>query len=322
MMRLGLLLVALSLMAPVVRADTLVAGRIVDSFGAPVSGAAVSARDGGVVLDDRLTADDGRFNLSVSYGDFGSIALRVEKDGYVTEDQDVSIVNGSPDRSAYEIQIMSTMLASCGAKRGAVIVGHFRPPAGQTVSELNSRIVEVLQFKILPQLQSVGLDGQLGDRYAELRPRFTNCEQIKLASPDQSKTLARRFEAQAFISGAVRPATQGFDVATYVTDAQQVFASPFSTTSRNVDLDIPPEAAIHPHARTAIYLSIMANLEQADRCEAVIYVGQLADTALLEDQASPATDAADFLRDRVAGITSRCRQNLPHVGLIEGGLPQ
>lgn len=298
--------------------DTVIEGTVTDILGQRVSGAHITISHQGQQIQAGVTDLMGIFSLGIDFGDAGDLNLVIEHPDYNPAPLQVYIVDFEPTEDNYTITLVQTKLSSCIGIPGSVVVGKFLPPASSPGIDLTGHVHRVLSFRILTGLQSQQLRDQLDIDKRHLVPEFLRCDGAIPITESQGKVMARALGGHVLVWGVVANANQGFDIEASIADAGEVFDTPFITTSPDVDLNHPREAAISKMARTAILIGVMANLENAKQCRAVVHVSNLVRT-LTPDTLQGNAQESDWqlLVSADEKIRTRCQQSLPEAGLVE-----
>ena len=318
--RLPWLGLSLLLIASPAWSATVIEGTVLSVLDRHVAGAQITISHQGQPLQEGVTNAEGRFSLEIEFGDVGNLDLIARHSDYVPNQIRVRIASFEPTDSPYTITLMPKGLKDCAGVPGAIIVGKFLPPRSTPNADLIAYVERVLSFQILPKLQAAELKEQLDVRHKNLVPQFLKCEGAAPSTENLGKVMAQALGGQGLVWGAVIDADTGFDINAFVADAHGVLDSPINTTSREVDIDHAEQAVVSPMIRAALLVGVMANLEDADQCQAAIYVSNVVRRLIPAGPVGSAA-AADWqkLTKAEQDIRSRCQLNIPHAGLLGGG---
>ncbi|HMB68025.1 MAG TPA: carboxypeptidase-like regulatory domain-containing protein [bacterium] len=308
------LAVVLALLASPARSDTEICGTVRDVLGRAVAGAKVAAN----AVDpprEVITGSSGEYCLEVTFDRAGVLNLSVEHEDHEPKGIRVEIANYNPTKSSYPVELMPKELSECSGIPGAILVGRFDPPPGETDTGLSSRIRRMLQYSILTRLQENDLRAQIDADSSHLIPQFVECDQVTLSSESLAGPVVRALRAQEMIWGAAATADGGVSLDISITDTQDVFNPPFTTVCHDLNLSLPSQAAVSPLTRAAVLLGVLANLEAADQCEAAIVVSNVIRALAPEDER--VGPDWEFIDERAEAIRSLCQERIPLADLVE-----
>jgi hypothetical protein len=288
-----------------------VTGRVTEALSEnPIAGAVVKLRAAEAVLATTQTDSEGKYTIVFepsSSLDIETLIVSAVHDQFAEQYKNIETTVPEPTVVSCSFSLVPKELTACKKrKEHCVIVGHFTPPLSATYSEqyaaFSARIATALTYDLLTRLQQFHFN-------AVLQPEFIQCDEAKPRVPGEGKNLARALGANAFISGDVQAAGQGYDVRTYLSDPYDIFRPPFSSTNPSVDLDDPGAAQLSAETHAAILTVIAAAYEQEGNFAAGVEATYVAEGIL--------GDVTPKLQE----IRNRCKSQLPHCRFLLGGSP-
>ena len=303
----GHILIALALFTQtnLAAADSLAAGKVRHAISdKPVIGATVTLHRSGQTLGSAITDTDGVFSIPLNLAPsprHQTLTLRAEHGEFVPVSVPIQTDKGTPTENFYELTLLPKELADCLGETGKkVVVGHIRPPFGETVADLPARIAEALQFDLLTRLQAKHLN-------AEVQPIFESCAGAKPKSIMHGGQWARALKAHAFLGGSVSRGQSDFDVSTHVSDAYDLFDGPQLSKNHAVDLNDPSAAQMDPKTHATILVAVAKGYENARLYAACVDTTFVAEGIL--GKSGPT----------IIAVRESCQAKLRHTGLVPGG---
>jgi hypothetical protein len=303
----GHIVVALALFtqATLAAADSLAAGKILHAIsGNPVIGASVTLQKSGQTIGSAITDTGGVFSIPLNLPPsprHQTLTLRAAHGNFVPVSVPVQTDRGTPTETIYKLTLLPKELAGCLGETGKkVVVGHIRPPLGETVADLPSRIAEALQFDLLTRLQEKHLN-------SEVQPIFEACAGAEPKSIMHGGQWARALKAHAFLSGSVNRGQSDFDVSTLVSDAYDLFDGPQRSKNHAVDLNDPSAAQMDPKTHATILVAVAKGYENAR-----LYA-ECVDTTVVAEGILGASSPM------IIAVRASCQAKLRHTGLVPGG---
>jgi TIR domain len=237
-------------------AEHTVSGRVVDAVsGGEVPGTSVEVRRSGQVLNRALTDGEGRFTLTFNVGRKSLGAdLVIAHEGYEPSSVSMTLTGDGVAPRQHNISLLASGLRECRLNSSSgVVVGHFQPPIGGTASpdgELAVRIMRTLTYDLLPRLQALNLSEDAKG------PSFKACDEARPRSDDLGRRYAEALNADAFLTGNVKPASGNYDVRVLIADRFALFVRPLEALTRKVQLQDPAAARFDAQTHAAILTAI------------------------------------------------------------------
>ncbi len=285
--------------------QTIVAGKVSDpTSGAGVTGAALEVRLGGQVVGRGSSVQRGEFQIAVDVPATGvhQATVLIEHESFDSKSAPVVIQAGRPQPRFLQIEIVPRGLGACsaGGEHGG-IVGHFGTPAGSS-GDFPRKIANALTRNLLTRVQAEHVP-------EDFQPAFTACAEAKPRSFVHGGNFARLLAADVFVSGDLRPTTDGYDVYAYVSDRFDLFAPALETVNAAVKLDNPGAAELDASTLAAILVAVARSYQEDGHAAECVDVTRAAE-ALLGD-----------LTPEIEAQRGRCQGGLDHRGLVRGGAP-
>ncbi len=288
-------------------ADSILAGTVIDAVTQrPVAGAEVSIEYAGGVLGAASTDIDGLYSVPFvvpqAVTGVATMIVTARSPSHDLSRSSFQVSDGQPVGDAHDIALYPAGVAQCRSLTGhSVIIGHFLPPVGTSVSDLSTRVARSLDFALTTRLQTLHLD-------RELQPSFEPCEAAKPRTPRLGADYARALRADAFVLGDIAQVPPLFTVRTYVSDAHDLLDPPAVATSKSVDLDNPSGAEMAGDTHAAVLASVAAGLAGKGDCVTAISVLAVAEQMV------------EFVPAYVTNLRRHCERSLPNTWLL-GGRP-
>lgn len=291
----------------VAAADSILAGTVTDAVTRlPVAAAEVQVEYAGRVLGVGSTDIDGHYSVPFAVPEaapeVATMIVSARSHSHDLSRSSFQVSDGAPIGDAHDIALFPAGVAACRSQTShSVIVGHFLPPTGGSVSDLSTRVARSLDFALTTRLQTLHLD-------RALQPSFEPCDAAKPRTPRFGADYARALRADAFVLGDIAEAPPHFTVRTYVSDAHDLLNQPVVASSESVDLDNPSGAEMAGETHAAVLASVAAGLAGNGDCVTAISVLAVAE------------QMAETVPGYVTELRRHCEGALPNTGLL-GGQP-